>query len=96
MSQGGAEGLPWLAFCVDGQKERREMTPEDARRAAENYLGSLHHNLEGSVEEPGIGKTLNAIGWLAIAISVVVSLFAVSGYLNSKAKFDGSWSIVIG
>jgi hypothetical protein len=72
------------------------MIPEEARSAGENYLGSLHHNVNGPVEEPGIGKTLNAIGWLAIAISFSVSLFAVSGYVNPDAKFDGSWSIVIG
>ena len=48
------------------------------------------------VEELGIGKTLHAIGWLVVAVSVVVSLFAVSGYVNPEAKFDVSWSIVIG
>jgi uncharacterized membrane protein (DUF441 family) len=72
------------------------MAPEEARTPGENYLGSRHHKLEGPVEEPEIGKTLNAIGWLAIAVSVVVSVFAVSGYVNRDAKFDVSWSIVIG
>ena len=74
------------------------MAPDKARRTGESYLGSLHHQVSGEdepVEEPGIGKTINAIGWLAIAISVAVSLFAVSGYVNPDPTFDVSWSIVM-